>query len=96
VTCSCCGGGARAALFIATFTAEDRLKLRAATASRCWNLTAGQREILTEVAEGHPHATIAAVLGVSEWTVEVHVTAVLGKAGVERGAALIAAVYTLE
>jgi DNA-binding CsgD family transcriptional regulator len=89
-------GGARAALVIATVTAGARLKGLAAIASKRWNLTARQRDILTEVAEGHPNRTIAAVLGVSERTVEVHVTAVLEKAGVESRAALIAAVYSMQ
>ncbi len=88
-------GGAAAALLIAKVTSRERLTAHVSRASKRWNLTARQREVLAELAEGLPNRTVAAVLGVSERTVEVHVTAVLEKAGVESRAALIAAVYSL-
>ena len=54
-----------------------------------------QTKVLGEVAEGLPNRTIAAVLGCSERTVEVHLTAIFEKAQVESRAALIAAAFKL-
>jgi DNA-binding CsgD family transcriptional regulator len=87
-------GGAKSALLVARTTDRGRAKVEHA-ATR-WGLTGRQREILAEVAEGQPNRTIAAVLGISERTVEVHVTALLDKAQVESRAELIVAVYTVE
>jgi len=63
----------------------------AAMAAR-WRLTPRQREVLALVAQGMTNRTIAAQLGVSEGTVELHVSALFDRAGVENRASLIAQV----
>jgi DNA-binding CsgD family transcriptional regulator len=67
-----------------------------AQAARRWSLSARQVEVLAKVAEGNANKTVAAMLGVSERTVEVHMTALLEKAQVESRAELIVKLYTLE
>jgi DNA-binding CsgD family transcriptional regulator len=69
----------------------DRADLVARSTAR-WRLTARQRDVLALLADGAPNAAIAATLGVGERAVELHVSAILDKAGVANRAALIAAV----
>jgi DNA-binding NarL/FixJ family response regulator len=77
------------ALRIARSTPETRAH-RIGRASARWDLTPRQTEVLDLVAQGHANRTIAELLGCSTRTVEVHVTALLEKAGLESRAALIA------
>lgn len=72
------------------------LASRVARAVKRWGLTPRQSEMLERVAEGNANRTIAAIAGISERTVEVHVTALLDKAQVECRAELIAKLYNLE
>jgi DNA-binding CsgD family transcriptional regulator len=65
-------------------------------ADREWGLTARQRNVLAEVAVGNSNKTIAATLGVSVRTVEVHLTAVFTKAGVSSRAELLVKLSTIE
>ena len=83
----------KSALLVARAT--DRARVQVARATKRWSLTSRQRQVLTEIAEARPNRTIASILGISERTVEVHVTAMLEKAQVESRAELIVAVYTL-
>ena len=46
-------------------------------------LTAREREVLAQMAEGRSNRGIAAQLGIEEKTVEYHVTQILGKLGIE-------------
>lgn len=71
---------------------DARLAAALATAGGRWSLTPRQRTVLAHVARGDTNATIAAHLGVSTRAVELHVTALLARAGVDSRAALVAAV----
>lgn len=51
--------------------------------------------MLELIAEGRSNATIASMLGISARTVEIHVTALLDKAGVENRSALIVKLLTM-
>lgn len=58
-----------------------------------WKLTRRQRQVLLQLAQGHPNKAIASELGISLRTVELHVTAVLRKANLESRAQLLAALW---
>jgi DNA-binding CsgD family transcriptional regulator len=68
---------------------------RVARAVGRWGLTSRQRDVLAEVVDGHANQTIAAILGISERTVEVHLTALFERAAVDNRATLIASVFSL-
>ncbi len=55
-----------------------------------WSLTQRESEVLTHIVQGETNKAIAGRLGCAERTVEVHVTHLLSKAGVESRSALIA------
>lgn len=74
-------------------SADARLASAIARATARWSLTARQREVLELVVRGTANATIAAELGIAERTVELHVTALFDRAGVDSRAALVAAVF---
>lgn len=63
---------------------------RVAAARRAWGLTARQTEVLALLVRGEPNKHVAAILGCAERTIELHVTALLAKAGVDNRAALVA------
>lgn len=54
-----------------------------------WTLTARQTEVLRLLVRGLANATIADALGISERAVELHVTALLDRAGVDSRSALV-------
>ncbi|MGE0327143.1 MAG: LuxR C-terminal-related transcriptional regulator [Polyangiaceae bacterium] len=66
------------------------LEARLAAWARSLDLTKRQREVATLLVQGASNASIAAVLGCAERTVEVHVSAILAKAGAESRAEIIA------
>lgn len=74
-------------------SADARLASAIAGAAARWSLTARQREVLELLVRGTANATIAAELGIAERTVELHVTALFDRAGVDSRAALVAAVF---
>jgi DNA-binding CsgD family transcriptional regulator len=57
-----------------------------------WGLTPRQREVLGRVAGGDATGTIAAALGISERAIEMHLTALFDRVGVDSRAALVARV----
>jgi DNA-binding CsgD family transcriptional regulator len=57
-------------------------------------LTPRQQQVLEQLAKGHANKTIAALLGVSEGAVELHVTALLARFGCESRSALVARFWT--
>lgn len=59
-------------------------------AATTWGLSRRQAEVLALVVEGHPNASIAQLLGIALRTVEVHMTAILARAGVENRSSLVA------
>jgi len=75
-------------------TVDERIAEAVAVASVRWNLTPRQRDVLDLVARGHANATIGACLGVSERTVELHVSALLDRAGVDNRASLVSRVLS--
>lgn len=75
-------------LFVEPFAVDHRELLRIAIAA--WRPTERQGEVLEYVLEGHANKEIAEAVGVSPRTIEVHVTALLDKAGVDSRARLIA------
>jgi DNA-binding CsgD family transcriptional regulator len=89
-------GRAPEVLVLARAWTAERVAAQIALATAQWTLTPRQREVLAKVAEGNANRTIAAMLGITERTVEVHVTALFEKAQVECRAELVARVYTLE
>jgi DNA-binding CsgD family transcriptional regulator len=74
---------------------SDRTALVERAVTR-WGLTRRQAEVLGLVTEGASNAAIAATLGVGDRAVEMHVTAILDKAGVASRAALLAAVFGVD
>jgi DNA-binding CsgD family transcriptional regulator len=73
--------------------AEATARLRAAHAAKRWSLTRRQGEVLALVVEGLATRTMAAVLGVSESTVEAHLTAIYDKSQLEGRAEVTVAVW---
>lgn len=61
---------------------------------RKWALTRRQQEVLALVARGRSNASIAAELECVERTIELHVTALLDRAGVNSRSALVAKLFT--
>lgn len=75
---------------LAVRLADPPALARAATLARRWGLTRRQREVLLLLARGYANKTIATALACAENTVELHVTALLSKAGVENRSTLVA------
>lgn len=69
---------------------------RLAQAAREWELTRRQREVLARIAGGNANKVIAATLGVSVRTVEVHLTALFVKARVASRTELLVKLSALE
>ncbi|MBT9560410.1 MAG: hypothetical protein IV100_30575 [Myxococcales bacterium] len=55
-----------------------------------WELTSRQADVAELLADGHANKSIATILTIAEATVELHVTRMLIKAGVENRAAFVA------
>ncbi|MDQ3365000.1 MAG: helix-turn-helix transcriptional regulator [Myxococcota bacterium] len=90
-------GAARSYLAILRGDAADaRISSSIASATRRWSLTPRQRDVLDHVVRGQATATIAAWLGISVRAVELHVTAMFDRVGVDSRAALVAAVLLAE
>lgn len=65
---------------------------RASSASAVWELSSRQRQIVTALADGASNRVIAARLGISVRTVEVHLTKIYERAGVAGRGELLARV----
>lgn len=61
---------------------------------RHWKLTQRQSQVLQQILEGKPNKVIGAILGIQEGTVELHVTSLFRKAGVESRSELVAAFWS--
>ncbi|MFL5263392.1 MAG: LuxR C-terminal-related transcriptional regulator [Anaeromyxobacteraceae bacterium] len=97
----CCGTGRFATTrlcvpghgghLLAVAPAPDRgLAARLTAASERWHLTPRQVEVLARVSEGCSNKAIAAELACADGTVEIHVSAILAKAGCGSRAELVA------
>ncbi len=73
---------------------EERLVACVRVCVQTWTLTPRQAEVLALLVRGLSNATVAAALGCTERTVEMHVTALLDRAGVDSRSALISRVLT--
>ncbi len=76
-------------------TAEQSIASCAATIAERWSLTPRQRHVLALLIGGDSNARIAASLGIGERAVELHVTALLDRAGLDGRAALVACVLSM-
>jgi len=72
------------------------IEARIALATQRWTLSTKQVSVLTHLARGKSNAAIAEAIGLKTKTVELHVGAILARAGVENRAALVATFWTLE
>jgi DNA-binding NarL/FixJ family response regulator len=73
----------------------DAATARVAAATRRFKLTPRESEVVAWIARGATNQRIAAELGCSERTVELHVTHILDKAGVASRTALVAALLAV-
>jgi DNA-binding CsgD family transcriptional regulator len=71
---------------------DARIELAVSLAGARWTLTSRQRAVLERIVQGESNATIAANLNVSSRAIEMPVTALLDRAGVDSRSALVAAV----
>lgn len=69
---------------------ETRIDSCVAAAAARWRLTPKQREVLRLVALGQMNNEIAYTMGISERAVELHITAIFDKLGVDNRTALVA------
>lgn len=93
VTTVRCAGSPDHALVVLRGAPSD-VEGRAALLAARWALTPRQREVLAHLARGGSNRDAAGTLGCAESTVELHVTAILRKAGVPSRARLVAAFWT--
>lgn len=73
---------------------DTRLAARIATVAARWSLTPRQCAVLGNLVRGLANATIAGELGIGDRAVELHVTALFDRAGVDSRAALVGRVLT--
>ena len=76
-------------------SADARVAACIASCHARWTLTKRQTQVLTLVAQGLSNAAIAAELRCGERTVELHMTALFDRAGVDSRAALVVKVPTM-
>jgi DNA-binding CsgD family transcriptional regulator len=72
----------------------DAVEVRLELATPAWKLTPRQTDVLRLVARGDSNKDIAAALGCAENTIELHVTALLRRAGVSSRTQLVARFWT--
>jgi len=76
-------------------TEDQRIEQRVDAAARRWDLTPRQRDVLRHLVRGHGNTTIAELLGIGERAVELHVTAMFDRAGLESRSSLVARVLLM-
>jgi DNA-binding CsgD family transcriptional regulator len=76
-------------------SATDRVAAAVEACRTRWGLTPKQAEVLGHLAAGLSNAAIAGLLGCVERTIELHVTALFDKIGVDSRSALVARVLTI-
>lgn len=82
--------GGQPASWMALLPEGDPAATRLKVFSGQWGLTPRQTDVMRELARGESNRDIAAALGCSERTIELHVTAILQKTGAESRAAAVA------
>lgn len=88
------GRGSRGAHLVTLRWQSDDVELRMSAARARWGLTRRQVEVLRLLVRGDANKDIAAKLGTSVSTIEIHVSNVLNKAKADSRTALVAAFYT--
>ncbi|MDQ3295157.1 MAG: LuxR C-terminal-related transcriptional regulator [Myxococcota bacterium] len=73
---------------------ERRIVTCVQACAKRWQLTPRQTEVLDLLARGLANATIASSLGCVERTVELHITAIFDRAGLDSRSALVSTVLT--
>ncbi|MCK6551440.1 helix-turn-helix transcriptional regulator [Myxococcota bacterium] len=81
--------------FVVIRQAPASVTERLAFATAAWKLTPRQRQVLDLIVRGEPTKVIAAELGCSTRAVELHITALLDRAGVDSRSALVTTFWTL-
>jgi DNA-binding CsgD family transcriptional regulator len=76
-------------------TPGARVAASVTRATAKWRLTSRQNQVLELVARGLANATIAATIGIGERAVELHVSAIFDRVGVESRSALVATILLL-
>ena len=76
-------------------SADARIDAAVATCTARWGLTPKQSEVLSHIMRGLTNAAIASLMSCVERTVELHITALFDRAGVDSRAALVARALTL-
>lgn len=84
----------RAPVNLVMARARDGIGGRLTRMARRWELTPRQRQVLALAVAGKANKTIAAALRCSERTIELHMTALLTRAGVDNRASLVARFFT--
>lgn len=74
---------------------DSRIDRHVDTAAARWGLTTRQRDVLRLLVRGHANATLAEMLGICERTVELHITAMFDRVGLDSRAALVARVLLM-
>ncbi len=87
-----CGLGVHWLAILRTDGLALRSAARVRTCATRWTLTPRQVAVLELVVTGMANATIGAMLGIGDRAVELHVTAIFDRAGIESRAALVATV----
>lgn len=77
-------------------SSDTRIATKVAAAASRWSLTSRQRAVLELVVRGVATSTIAAQLGVSARAIELHLTALFGRADVDNRSALISVVLAAD
>lgn len=75
-----------------TNSAEAQIAACLAKVTQRWQLTRRQCQVLGQIVDGQANTTIAATAGTTERAVELHVTALFDRAGVDSRSALVARV----
>lgn len=82
--------GGKPPSWMAILAERDAATARLKAFSSQWGLTPRQTDVMRELARGESNREIAAALGCSERTVELHVTAILQKVGADSRSAAVA------
>jgi DNA-binding CsgD family transcriptional regulator len=89
-----CAGELRFSIVVLRTNVDTRVQSCIELCVVRWSLTPRQAEVLGHVVRGLSTAAISTLLGTVERTVELHITAIFDRAGIDSRAALVGAVLT--